>query len=143
GVRFRGTRNASRSASTRRCVASSLLRSWLRSSCATARSTDPALRTTRRFCTSDKADDASTSKIASTRVSDFCACCPPGPLDRDVRSRISPGGMTTVRVTRIDSETSMAAILLDVDGVLHVSGEAIPGAADAVAQLRENGHRLR
>ena len=26
---------------------------------------------------------------------------------------------------------------------MHVSGEAIPGAADAVAQLRENGHRLR
>jgi ribonucleotide monophosphatase NagD (HAD superfamily) len=37
----------------------------------------------------------------------------------------------------------MAAILLDVDGVLHVSGEPIPGAAGAVARLRENGHRLR
>jgi ribonucleotide monophosphatase NagD (HAD superfamily) len=37
----------------------------------------------------------------------------------------------------------MAAILLDVDGVLHVSGEPIPGAADAVRLLRENGHRLR
>jgi HAD superfamily hydrolase (TIGR01458 family) len=37
----------------------------------------------------------------------------------------------------------MAAILLDVDGVLHVSGEPIPGAADAVAQLRRAGHRLR
>ena len=37
----------------------------------------------------------------------------------------------------------MAAILLDVDGVLHVSGEPIRGAAEAVAQLRENGHRLR
>jgi HAD superfamily hydrolase (TIGR01458 family) len=37
----------------------------------------------------------------------------------------------------------MAAILLDVDGVLHVSGEPIPGAADAVRRLRENGHRLR
>ena len=37
----------------------------------------------------------------------------------------------------------MAAILLDVDGVLHVSGEPIAGAAEAVAQLRENGHRLR
>jgi HAD superfamily hydrolase (TIGR01458 family) len=33
--------------------------------------------------------------------------------------------------------------LLDVDGVLHVSGEAIPGAPDAVRRLRENGHRLR
>jgi len=37
----------------------------------------------------------------------------------------------------------MAAILLDVDGVLHVSGTPIPGAADAVARLRAAGHRLR
>jgi HAD superfamily hydrolase (TIGR01458 family) len=37
----------------------------------------------------------------------------------------------------------MAAILLDVDGVLHVSGEAIPGGAEAVAALRAAGHRLR
>jgi HAD superfamily hydrolase (TIGR01458 family) len=37
----------------------------------------------------------------------------------------------------------MAAILVDVDGVLHVSGEAIPGAPDAIAELRSRGHRLR
>jgi HAD superfamily hydrolase (TIGR01458 family) len=37
----------------------------------------------------------------------------------------------------------MACILLDVDGVLHVSGEAIPGAPAAVAALRESGHTLR
>jgi HAD superfamily hydrolase (TIGR01458 family) len=37
----------------------------------------------------------------------------------------------------------MAAILLDVDGVLHVSGEPIPGAVDAVKRLREDGHRIR
>ena len=37
----------------------------------------------------------------------------------------------------------MAAILLDVDGVLHVSGEPIPGAVEAVARLRSEGHRLR
>jgi HAD superfamily hydrolase (TIGR01458 family) len=37
----------------------------------------------------------------------------------------------------------MAAILLDVDGVLHVSGQPIPGAVDAVARLRKVGHRLR
>jgi HAD superfamily hydrolase (TIGR01458 family) len=37
----------------------------------------------------------------------------------------------------------MAAILLDIDGVLYVSGEAIRGAPAAVRQLRENGHRLR
>jgi HAD superfamily hydrolase (TIGR01458 family) len=37
----------------------------------------------------------------------------------------------------------MAAILLDVDGVLHVSGEPIAGAAPAVRRLREAGHRLR
>jgi HAD superfamily hydrolase (TIGR01458 family) len=37
----------------------------------------------------------------------------------------------------------MAAILLDIDGVLHVSGEPIGGGAEAVSRLRENGHRLR
>jgi ribonucleotide monophosphatase NagD (HAD superfamily) len=37
----------------------------------------------------------------------------------------------------------MAAILLDVDGVLHVSGQPLPGAAAAVRRLREGGHRLR
>jgi HAD superfamily hydrolase (TIGR01458 family) len=37
----------------------------------------------------------------------------------------------------------MAAILLDVDGVFHVSGEPIPGGADAVRRLRRDGHRLR
>jgi HAD superfamily hydrolase (TIGR01458 family) len=37
----------------------------------------------------------------------------------------------------------MAPILLDIDGVLHVSGEPIPGAAEAVAALRGDGHRLR
>jgi HAD superfamily hydrolase (TIGR01458 family) len=98
---------------------------------------------TRRFWASDSAADASTSNTASTRDSDFCACCPPGPLDRDVRSSISERGTTTLFVTRIDSEPLMAAILLDIDGVLHVSGEPIAGAADAVRRLRANGHRLR
>jgi HAD superfamily hydrolase (TIGR01458 family) len=37
----------------------------------------------------------------------------------------------------------MAAILLDIDGVLHVSGEPIPGAPEAVRALRRDGHRLR
>jgi HAD superfamily hydrolase (TIGR01458 family) len=37
----------------------------------------------------------------------------------------------------------MAAILLDVDGVFHVSGEPIVGGAEAVEQLRRHGHRLR
>src|SRR5207248_2975834 len=37
----------------------------------------------------------------------------------------------------------MAAILLDVDGVLHVSGHPILGGAKAVSRLREAGHRLR
>ena len=37
----------------------------------------------------------------------------------------------------------MAAILLDVDGVLHVSGAPIGGGADAVRRLRDAGHRLR
>jgi HAD superfamily hydrolase (TIGR01458 family) len=37
----------------------------------------------------------------------------------------------------------MAAILVDVDGVLHVSGAPIAGAAGAVRRLREAGHRIR
>jgi len=37
----------------------------------------------------------------------------------------------------------MTAILLDVDGVLYVSGEPVAGAADAVRALRGAGHRLR
>jgi HAD superfamily hydrolase (TIGR01458 family) len=37
----------------------------------------------------------------------------------------------------------VAAILLDIDGCLHVSGEPIPGAAEAVHRLREQGDRLR
>ena len=68
--------------------------------------------------------------------SDFCACCPPGPLDREVRSTISLRGTTTLRVTRIDSDSLMAGILIDVDGVLQGSGEPIAGAADAIDRLR-------
>ena len=37
----------------------------------------------------------------------------------------------------------MAAILLDIDGVLHLSGEPYPGAPEALRRLRESGHRLR
>jgi HAD superfamily hydrolase (TIGR01458 family) len=37
----------------------------------------------------------------------------------------------------------MTAILLDIDGVLHVSGEPITGAPEAVRALRAEGHRLR
>ena len=37
----------------------------------------------------------------------------------------------------------MASILLDIDGVLHVSGEPIPGASEAVSALRKAGHALR
>jgi HAD superfamily hydrolase (TIGR01458 family) len=37
----------------------------------------------------------------------------------------------------------MAAILLDIDGVLAVSGQPIPGAVSAVSELRRAGHRLR
>jgi HAD superfamily hydrolase (TIGR01458 family) len=37
----------------------------------------------------------------------------------------------------------MGCILLDIDGVMHVSGEPIPGAVEAIAQLRADGHALR
>src|SRR5436190_17304711 len=50
------------------------------------------------------------------------------------------GVMTTPPSGRM---RAMPCILLDIDGVLHVSGEAIPGAVDAVARLRDRGHSLR
>ena len=50
-------------------------------------------------------------------------------------------GATTSR--RLWENAAMACILLDVDGVLHVSGEPIPGAVEAVARLRRQGHSLR
>jgi HAD superfamily hydrolase (TIGR01458 family) len=131
-----------RSFSTRRSTASSRFRSWLRSSWDTARSTGPALPITRRFWASVRAVDDSTSSTASTRVDDFCACWPPGPLERETLTSISESGSVTERVTRIDSR-SMASILLDIDGVLHVSGEPIPGALEAVSTLRRAGHALR
>jgi HAD superfamily hydrolase (TIGR01458 family) len=37
----------------------------------------------------------------------------------------------------------VAAVLLDIDGVLHLSGEPISGAPEAIRALREAGHRLR
>jgi HAD superfamily hydrolase (TIGR01458 family) len=37
----------------------------------------------------------------------------------------------------------MAAILLDIDGVFHVSGQPISGGGAATQRLREQGHRLR
>jgi HAD superfamily hydrolase (TIGR01458 family) len=37
----------------------------------------------------------------------------------------------------------VAAIMLDLDGVLHVSGTPLPGAVAAVWRLRQAGHRLR
>jgi HAD superfamily hydrolase (TIGR01458 family) len=123
-------------------MARSRLRVRLRSSWATALITGPARATTRRFWAGLSAFDASTSNTATTRVSDFCACWPPGPLERETCSSTSATGSTTERVTRIDS-AAMAAILLDVDGVLHVSGQPLPGAADAVRRLRADGHRLR
>ena len=37
----------------------------------------------------------------------------------------------------------MSGILLDVDGVLHVSGHPILGGAKAISRLRQAGHQLR
>jgi HAD superfamily hydrolase (TIGR01458 family) len=37
----------------------------------------------------------------------------------------------------------MAAILLDVDGVFHISGRPIDGVGQAIRRLRDDGHRLR
>jgi HAD superfamily hydrolase (TIGR01458 family) len=37
----------------------------------------------------------------------------------------------------------MAPILLDIDGVLHLSGRVTPGAPEAIRRLRADRHRLR
>src|SRR4051794_3738536 len=39
-------------------------------------------------------------------------------------------------------ETAPMAWVLDLDGVLWLSGRAIPGSPEAVAKLRANGHRV-
>jgi HAD superfamily hydrolase (TIGR01458 family) len=142
GRRRRGRARPRASSAARRSSASSRFRDWLRSSWETARTTVPSFSTTRLFWAVLNVPEASTSKTASTRVSVFWACWPPGPLEREKRSSTSLSGIASARVTRIES-LSMTAILLDIDGVLHVSGEAIPGAADAVGALRGAGHRLR
>ena len=46
----------------------------------------------RAFCSSDKAWEAWTSKIASTREAVTLACWPPGPEERETRSSISSSG---------------------------------------------------
>jgi len=100
------------------------------------------LAITRRFWASVSAREDSTSNEASARVSVFWACWPPGPLEREKRSSISERGIETDLVTRIDSP-AMPAILLDIDGVFHVSGKPIPGGGRTVQRLREAGHRIR
>jgi hypothetical protein len=62
-----------------------------------------------------------------------------------IRAAPSPStGTTSTSTSPGDRRLARhGGILLDVDGVLHVSGAPIAGAAEAVEQLRENGHRLR
>jgi HAD superfamily hydrolase (TIGR01458 family) len=110
--------------------------------------TGPTWPITRVFWRAVSDAEVATSNSASTRVSVRWACWPPGPLEREKRSSISRSGIRTLRVTRTASpflvdSPCMAAILLDIDGVFHVSGAPIAGAADAVGRLREAGHRLR
>jgi ribonucleotide monophosphatase NagD (HAD superfamily) len=65
-------------------------------------------------------------------------------LERGILPPAAPGaGGAGLRPAGAAPAKSVRAILLDVDGVLHVSGEAIPGAPEAVHRLRRNGHRLR
>jgi HAD superfamily hydrolase (TIGR01458 family) len=62
-------------------------------------------------------------------------------LHADARAADLPPGSTGLG--RLWENAPVACILLDVDGVLHVSGDPIPGAAEAVARLRRQGHSLR
>ena len=75
--------------------------------------------TTRAFWASVSDGEAATSNSASTRVSDFCACWPPGPPDRDVRKRTSERAIETLRVTWIlfalDSPAMASILAVGVD----------------------------
>ena len=110
-----------------RSVASSRLRSCERSSWAIARTTGPSRSSTRVRSASVERLPRPRRRRAPRRASSSSARA-----GRPARSTARSGSATS---DRIDS-ASMAAILLDVDGVLHVSGEPIPGAVDAVRRLR-------
>jgi hypothetical protein len=75
------------------------LRAWLRESWATAVTRGPQRAITRRFCSSDSADEAATSKAASIREAVTFACCPPGPDERDARTSTSDSGIEIPRAT--------------------------------------------
>ncbi len=60
----------------------------------------PGLRANAMLLHVAECGHASTSNTASTRDSVLFACCPPGPLDLEMRSSISERGSTTERVTR-------------------------------------------
>ena len=58
---------------------------------------------TRRFWVSLSAEEAATSKLASTREAVTFACWPPGPEERLVRKATSEAGIGTPRAIRIGS----------------------------------------
>jgi len=103
-------------------------------------STGPARETTRR---SERREGvgASTSKIASTRVSDFCACCPPGPLD----------ARTKLNFRERENDGTGHANRLAVHGrkfcwTSTVSSTSLANPSPAGRcrpALRANGHRIR
>ena len=127
-TRRRGTASASRSFSTSRSTASSRLRDWLRSSCATARSTGPARATTRRFCVSVSAVGRLDVEQRLDPRGRLLGVLPARAARARDAQRRSPRAAEQdgASSTRIDSR-SMACILLDIDGVLHVSGEPDSG----------------
>ena len=86
--------------------------------------------------------EASTSNSASTRDSVFCACCPPGPLEREKRSSISER----------DGHRARDPNRLGVHGrdsarrrrrAARLAASRSPGRPTRSRRLRDAGHRMR
>ena len=82
------------------------LRCWERVSWAEAVTRGPSRPAIRAFWASPSAADARTSNTACTRDAVTLACWPPGPDERDARTRISDSGTATP--ARISSRSFMA-----------------------------------
>jgi hypothetical protein len=107
-----GGATASRSSAASRVLASSRFMSWLRSPDEAIVSTPSASRfssrpSARRRAQSGSVGDRRTSNESSTRLSVVFTDCPPGPDEREKRSRSSLAGMISQLFTRNSSATPL------------------------------------
>jgi len=105
---------ASRSSAASRARAASRFISWLRSVSATTVRVPSASRAASRDSArvrsrSGSDGERAMSKDSSTRLSVVFTDCPPGPDDRENRSRSSAAGITSQLFTRRSSATSLVS----------------------------------